>query len=154
MADKGVYAIVPQINSDDRAAIHDTLAAYGATFDNGDLAAFGRLIAPDAVVRLPSGDRFIEQARGHDALMALFDGIRSDLRSKGLQPRHHVSTIMIKSASATRAETDAYLLYTEHDNASGDTKVVRGGIYSFTLEKRDGAWLIIDWSVKYDGFSL
>ncbi len=154
MADHGVYAIIPQPSLEDRCAIHDTLAAYGATFDNDNLAAFGKLIAQDAVVRLPSAGSFIEQARGHDALMALFGGIRTDLRNSGLQPRHYVSNILIRACDGARAEADAYLLYTEYDSASGDTKVVRGGIYSFALVKRDGAWLLHDWAVKYDGFSL
>ncbi|HWL63716.1 MAG TPA: nuclear transport factor 2 family protein [Steroidobacteraceae bacterium] len=121
---------------EDREAILELMAAYGATLDRRDFTAFGKLFAEDAGYGNGPG-----AAQGRAAIQAQLESIIGSNPSNLPAPNFHLffnPSIHIEGDTARATSLGAY---TAPDAASGSTRMVFFVSYEDWLVKRDGRWL-------------
>jgi uncharacterized protein (TIGR02246 family) len=123
---------------EDREQVLELMAAYGATLDRRDFAAFGRLFAEDAEYGSGPG----APTRGRAAIQAQLERVIGSNPSNLPAPNFHLffnPSIQIEGERATAHSLGAY---TAPDSASGTTRMVFFVTYQDTLARQqDGRWL-------------
>lgn len=133
-ADPAVAARLQHL--EDRDQILELMAAYGATLDRRDFAAFGNLFAEDAEYGSGPG-----AARGRKAIQAQLERIIGSNPSNLPGPNFHLffnPSIHIEGDAARATSLGAY---TAPDAASSSTRMVFFVSYEDTLVKQEGRWL-------------
>lgn len=121
---------------EDREQILELMAAYGATLDRRDFAAFGKLFAEDAEYGSGPG-----AARGREAIQAQLERIIGSNPSNLPAPNFHLffnPSIHIEGDTASATSLGAY---TAPDAASSSTRMVFFVSYADTLVKQEGRWV-------------
>jgi uncharacterized protein (TIGR02246 family) len=128
---------------EDREQILELMTAYGATLDNRDFAAFGRLFAEDATyVSGPS------PTRGRAAIQSMLEKMITSNPSNLPPPNYHLyfnPSIQIDGDRATALSRGAYVA---PDPAMKTAQMVFFVSYEDTLVRRDGRWLFQQRVVK------
>lgn len=148
----GIYSIFPRLDNEARAEIMDTLSAYGYFFDNGDIDSFTGLCSNSATFSFLMGDEVKQQASGREEIHAFFSMIYNSVVATPSQPRHYLTNPVFTSASDSRINLNAAMLYTEYELNTKQSAVKQVGRYEFEFVKDDRAWLIDRWVARYDGF--
>lgn len=121
---------------EDREQILELMAAYGATLDRRDFAAFGKLFADDAEYGSGPG-----AVRGRDAIQAQLERIIGSNPSNLPAPNFHLffnPSIHVEGDTARATSLGAY---TAPDATSGSTRMVFFVSYGDDLVRQDGRWL-------------
>jgi ketosteroid isomerase-like protein len=122
---------------EDRAQVLELMAAYGATLDQRDFAAFGQLFAEDAEYGSGPG----APTRGRAAIQSQLEGMIGSNPSNLPAPNFHLffnPSIQIEGDQATAYSLGAY---TAPDSVSGTTRMVFFVAYQDTFVREDGRWL-------------
>jgi ketosteroid isomerase-like protein len=132
----------------DRLLIAETLNRYGWSYDERDLGAIERVLAPDAVWEaVVAGSGSSGEYVGRDAILAWF---REDMDSAVPLRRHHIGNVVFVSQDERSARVNAYL--TLHELTDGVLRVLSTGFYRFDLVKRDGIWAFSRVLAGFDSF--
>ena len=122
---------------EDREQILELLAAYGATLDRHDFAAFGQLFAEDAEYASGPG----APTRGRAAIQAQLEKVITSNPSHLPAPNHHLffnPSIQVNGDHATAHSLGAYVA---PDAAGKTTQMVFFVAYNDQLVRRGGRWL-------------
>jgi ketosteroid isomerase-like protein len=128
-------------HADDLGDIRATLAMEGALFDNHDVALAPRVYAPDVIWQNPFGVRFHSEAALARFLTGLFQR-PGYLAGKTTSPAVFTDVTLLTPTTATACEEDAS--QGQIDDATGKPVGVRRSHVLYVLQKRNGAWLIVD----------
>lgn len=156
MEDKVIVSVGPAVSGprfalldpQDRAEIEGLVAAYGRYYDDGAIDDFVGLIADDACFYPNWPGVAPEEVSGIEALRAFFTAARGQCDGTGPRPFHLATNVLIPRATATTAEVSVTMLYTEV-LPGGAPEVKMVGQYDYHVEKRNGRWFIVRWSMRY-----
>lgn len=122
---------------EDREQILELLAAYGATLDRRDFAAFGQLFAEDAEYGGGPGT----PTRGRAAIQAQLQRTITSNPSNLPAPNHHLFFNPSVKVDGDRATAHSLGAYTAPDAAGRTTQMVFFVAYDDTLVRRNGRWM-------------
>ena len=139
----------PVLPHEDYAEIMAIVAAYGRLYDDDRVDDFIDLLAEDAVFHPNRPGVVPEEICGRETLREFFRQSRAGYHTRGVQPRHYATNVIIASATAAAAEVTVSMAYAESRPGGGvELKLV--GQYDYHLVKRSGRWSIARWSMRYD----
>ncbi|MCS7477081.1 nuclear transport factor 2 family protein [Umezawaea endophytica] len=132
----GAVALAPA----EQFAVHQVLVRYAFALDQRDLTALGSVLTEDATWAFTiAGRNDLGPVAGRAAILEF---VREAIDAETDQRRHNLVNVVIRSADATTALAQAYLLLTS--NAGGRANVIATGFYTFRLERSEGEWRIAD----------
>jgi ketosteroid isomerase-like protein len=126
-----------------REQIRDTLARYNHAGDRGRYDEMVDCFAPDGVLVIVGGG----QHRGRAAMRQFFSGVGGTVHSDLTQMRHCVTNLVIEFESSTAARASSYF------QVITDIGLDHWGRYRDTLAPAGDRWLLVERSVKTDGYS-
>jgi ketosteroid isomerase-like protein len=133
--------VAPAANADDLADVRATVAMEGKLFDTRNATLAARVYAPDVIWQNPFGVRFHSEAELERFLTRLF-------KRPGYLAGHTTSkpaftdVTLLDATSATAWEED--VSEGQIDDSTGKPIGVRKSHVLYVLQKRHGAWLIVD----------
>lgn len=122
---------------EDRAQILELLAAYGATLDRRDFAAFGQLFAEDAEYGSGAGN----PTRGRAAIQAQLERVITSNPSNLPAPNHHLFFNPSITVNGDRATAHSLGAYSAPDAAGQATQLMFFVAYDDELVRSGGRWL-------------
>jgi len=131
----------------DRLAIHELIARYAWTFDEGDVEGFANLFTEDGVFE---SNIFIgKPVKGRETVRAFCQYMQQVFGKTNIQIRHRLTNIVIDSLGGGKAKARYYLL-DAMSNPDDPIKTPYGsvvpfhatqGVYKSELVKVNGKWL-------------
>jgi uncharacterized protein (TIGR02246 family) len=122
----------------DRQEIEELFAAYGATLDRRDFAAFGRLFADDAVYVSGPG----EPTRGRAAIQSSLEKIITSNPAHLPTPDFHLffnPSIRVEGDHATAQSKGAYVI--PDSRVANGAQMIFFSVYDDVLVRHGGRWL-------------
>ncbi|MBW2367568.1 MAG: nuclear transport factor 2 family protein [Deltaproteobacteria bacterium] len=131
----------------DRLAIHELIARYAWTFDEGDVEGFVNLFTEDGIFE---SNIFIGKSiKGRETVRAFCQYMQQVFAKTKIQIRHRLTNIVIDSLGGGKAKARYYLLDVM-SNPDDPTKTPYGGVvpfhatqgvYKSEMVKVNGKWL-------------
>jgi hypothetical protein len=134
-------ALASAARADDVADVRATIELEGRLFDTLDATLAPRVYAPDVIWQNPFGVRFHKEADLKRFLTGLFKR-PGYLAGKTTSQPVFTDITLLGPSSATAWEED--VSQGQIDDATGKPIGVRHSHVLYVLQKRNGAWLIVD----------